>query len=105
MIQKWLFICLGSSAPFGFLCFVGGDVPCVGEVLHAGIVSRLLVYVCVTVDVGILVPGLKLVRIVSRNIVIACDAHDGCGKKLFNIVIGLSNNVAMVACPQVASAF
>lgn len=32
--------------------------------------------------------------------VVACDAHDGCGKKLFNIVIGLPNNVAIVAPPQ-----
>jgi hypothetical protein len=37
----------------------------------------------------------------QRRFVLACDAHDGCGKKLFNTVIGLPCNVTIIAPPQV----
>ena len=35
----------------------------------------------------------------QNTFVLACDAHDGCGRKLFN-TIGLFNGVAFVAPPQ-----
>jgi hypothetical protein len=35
-----------------------------------------------------------------NNITLACDAHDGCGKKLFNTVIVFNGNVAVMAPPQ-----
>jgi hypothetical protein len=33
--------------------------------------------------------------------VVASDAHDGCGKKLFNSVMTNAANLAIVGCPQV----
>lgn len=40
-----------------------------------------------------------------KTFVMACDAHDGCGKKLFNSVICCPDNVAILGPPQAQHVF